>query len=187
MKGLLRIVVSSVIMCIMFSMICFAEEAVSEEDEEIRSYYSDVFDSMSESEYDELIKLVYLEAAIEPYEGQIAVVEEILTRVRSPRWPNTVHEVIWQKGQFSQTAKNISRITEGGPYKPYGDTHVDLSQIKNAVEHVRVNGYTVLPKYASQYGYTITAFRDYVYFATYKANGKNFIKIGGHYFGMGDV
>jgi hypothetical protein len=40
------------------------------------------------------------------------------------------------------------------------------------IDYVLTHGRTVLPE-------------DYVYFATYKANGRDFIQIGNHYFSRG--
>lgn len=48
-----------------------------------------------------LARLVNGEARGEPYEGQVAVAAVILNRVKSPKFPNTIASVIYQKGQFS--------------------------------------------------------------------------------------
>lgn len=47
-----------------------------------------------------LEKIVMAEAEGEPYEGKIAVANVILNRVRSGCFPNTIKDVIFQKGQF---------------------------------------------------------------------------------------
>ena len=156
------------------------------DEEDLNHIFSSVFDNITETEMDEFLKMLYLECGNEPFEGKIACVEETCRRVVSTQWPNTVHDVIFQKGQFS-TARSIKNVVEGQPYRPYGDSCVDFSELRKAVEYVKVNGYTILPKYAVQYGFRITEHKDYVFWATYKANGKNFIKIGRHYFGMGNV
>lgn len=155
-------------------------------EQEVDHIFSNVFDSMTAAEEDETLKMLYLECCNEPFEGKVACVEETFRRVISPKWPNTLHDVIFQRGQFS-TARSIKNVVEGQPYKPYGDKCVDLNPLREAMEYVRKNGYTVLPKLALEHGYTITENKDYVFWATYKANGKNFIKIGHHYFGMGNV
>lgn len=54
----------------------------------------------SPQEKELLAKLVYAEARGEPLEGQIAVAAVVLNRVRSPLFPDTVGEVIYQPGQF---------------------------------------------------------------------------------------
>ena len=48
-----------------------------------------------------LARLINGEARGEPYEGQVAVAAVILNRVKSPKFPNTIASVIYQKSQFS--------------------------------------------------------------------------------------
>lgn len=56
--------------------------------------------NISQSEIELLEKLVYREAGIESQAGQIAVANVVLNRVNSDLFPDTVTEVIYQKGQF---------------------------------------------------------------------------------------
>ncbi|NMB24150.1 MAG: hypothetical protein GX986_01305 [Firmicutes bacterium] len=51
----------------------------------------------SEDELDLFARLVYAEAAGEPRVGQIAVAASVLNRVTSPKYPNTLQEVIMEK------------------------------------------------------------------------------------------
>lgn len=48
-----------------------------------------------------LARVVHAEARGESFEGQVAVAAVVLNRVQSNRFPNTVWEVIHQKGQFT--------------------------------------------------------------------------------------
>lgn len=48
-----------------------------------------------------LARLINGEARGEPYDGQVAVGAVIMNRVKSPKFPNTIAGVIYQKGQFS--------------------------------------------------------------------------------------
>lgn len=48
-----------------------------------------------------LAKLIRAEAEGEPYEGQVAVGAVVMNRVKSPQFPNTIYDVIYQPGQFS--------------------------------------------------------------------------------------
>lgn len=48
-----------------------------------------------------LAQLIDAEAKGEPYTGKVAVGNVVLNRVKSPEFPDTVKEVIFQKGQFS--------------------------------------------------------------------------------------
>lgn len=66
--------------------------------------YSDI--NLTDWEINEMASIIYLEARGECAEGQQAVAEVILNRVLSPQFPNTVHDVLYQKGQFS-TIKSI--------------------------------------------------------------------------------
>jgi len=47
-----------------------------------------------------LARIIFAEAAGEPYEGKVAVGCVIRNRVKSPRWPNTYEKVIYQYKQF---------------------------------------------------------------------------------------
>ncbi|MCG0275902.1 MAG: spore cortex-lytic enzyme [Thermosediminibacteraceae bacterium] len=51
----------------------------------------------SARDIDLLARLVYAEARGEPYIGQVAVAATVLNRVKSPQYPNTISEVIFQK------------------------------------------------------------------------------------------
>jgi hypothetical protein len=46
---------------------------------------------------------IYFEARNESYEGMLAVVAVTMNRVASPKYPDTVAEVVWQRRQFSWT------------------------------------------------------------------------------------
>lgn len=50
---------------------------------------------------DLLARLINGEARGEPYQGQVAVGAVVMNRVKSPKFPNTISGVIYQKGQFS--------------------------------------------------------------------------------------
>lgn len=51
-----------------------------------------------------LAHLVYAEARGEVYKGKVAVAAVVLNRVRSPKFPNTISGVIYQKSAFSSVA-----------------------------------------------------------------------------------
>lgn len=57
-----------------------------------------------------LARVVYAESNTESLEGQIAVAQVVLNRVRSESFPDTVSEVIYQERQFS-TASILGRVT----------------------------------------------------------------------------
>lgn len=104
--------------------------------------------------------VVALESKNQPDVGQRAVIETIFNRKLSNEWQNTVWGVLTAKGQFD----SLNYLD-----KPYAKpTEKERANIDYVLEH----GRTVLPP-------------DYVYFATYKANGKDFIQIQDHYFSRG--
>jgi N-acetylmuramoyl-L-alanine amidase len=55
---------------------------------------------------------VYHEARSESDEGKFAVAQVTLNRVRSPRYPDSICKVVWQRRQFSWTR-------DGRPDRPY--------------------------------------------------------------------
>lgn len=54
----------------------------------------------SKYELDLLARLVRAEAESEPYQGKVAVACVVLNRVSTPSFPQSIKEVIYQKGQF---------------------------------------------------------------------------------------
>lgn len=121
--------------------------------------YKDI--SMTDDERDLLEWILALEATGEPMVGKKAVIEEIFNRVLRRDWKGeTVKDILLAPGQFD--AVNYL----ANPYAKPGQEE------KDAIDFVLKHGRTILPE-------------DYVYFATYKANGRDFIQIGGHYFSRG--
>lgn len=57
-----------------------------------------------------LAKLIMLEALDEPFEGQVAVAAVVLNRTRSNVFPDSIREVIYERGQF-HTARKLAGIT----------------------------------------------------------------------------
>lgn len=56
--------------------------------------------SFSEAELDLFYRLVEAEAGGEPYAGRVAVANVVLNRIASPKYPNSLREVIYQRNQF---------------------------------------------------------------------------------------
>lgn len=56
---------------------------------------------VTQSQLDLLANLVYAESRGEPFEGKVAVASVVLNRVLSPKFPNTIEEVIFQPNAFS--------------------------------------------------------------------------------------
>lgn len=69
----------------------------------INNYSADKEDikTISKSDIDLLATIVRAEAGNQSLEGKRAVADVVLNRVDSDRFPNTIKDVIYQKGQFS--------------------------------------------------------------------------------------
>jgi spore germination cell wall hydrolase CwlJ-like protein len=77
---------------------------------------------LSENELGCLVENVYFEARGEDALGQAAVAHVTLNRVKSPLYPDSVCDVVWQRGQFSWTDDGRS------------DRMTDLNAIGKAVD-----------------------------------------------------
>jgi spore germination cell wall hydrolase CwlJ-like protein len=53
---------------------------------------------------------IYWEARTESVQGMMAVVAVTMNRVDSPRFPDTVSEVVWQYKQFSWTKGRVGSL-----------------------------------------------------------------------------
>jgi len=76
-----------------------------------------LFGKFTEREIDLMAQLVWHEAGNQDMVGKMLVADTVLNRMESDRFPNTVEEVIFQKGQFT-TAKVLGRIEP--PIECYG-------------------------------------------------------------------
>ncbi|MDW7649770.1 MAG: LysM peptidoglycan-binding domain-containing protein [Bacillota bacterium] len=86
--------------------------------------------SFTAAELDLFARIVHAESAGEPYTGQVAVAATILNRVDSPRYPNTLRDVVYQ--------------VDGGyyQYSPVLDGRIDLPANDSARRAVQdaING-----------------------------------------------
>ena len=72
-----------------------------------------------------LASIIYCEAGNQPYEGQVAVGEVIMKRVKSGSYPNSIEEVIYQSGQFGPAATGwLNRVRSS---KGYSQTALQAS------------------------------------------------------------
>ena len=78
---------------------------------ESKSIYADTIDNLTEEEKTMIAQITFREAGNQSEEGQRAVVEVILNRLNSERWPNTVEGVLSQDHQFS-TWRGRNRVSE---------------------------------------------------------------------------
>ena len=153
----------------------FAERnALREEVETLRTQiganpYKDIL--MTDSEREDLKWVLALECKGEPEAGRKACLEEIFNRALRRDWKgNTVGEIISAPGQFKgyeYYANYLSGKLKLEDLYAYPDESED-----EIIDYVLTHGRTILPE-------------DYVYFATSKVNGRDFIQIGRHYFSRG--
>ena len=102
-------------------------------------------------------RIVQLECGHDIKESKYATIETIFNRIFDPRYPNTVEEVLSQKGQFSTWKnRNIAKAT------PTDDTYECVAMV--------LNGQTNILEY------------DRLKFNN-KPIGQNPIKIGAQYYG----
>ena len=132
-------------------------EEVEETVEVVKLYENRWNIQLTEEEIDLLAKIVWVESRGESEEGQKAVVEVILNRIASEKFPNTLYDVLSQKNptQFaSWKHRDSARPTE----KEYASIYSVL------------NGETSILR------------EDTLYFATKKLTRNLDVKIDGHYF-----
>lgn len=137
------------------------EEEVIDEDvvieENCGNPYAALIDGLSEDEKYMIYQITFLESGNQSMEGQRAVIEVILNRVLSDKFPNSVQGVLSQSGQFSTWSYMNS--------KSHNSTQEEALQLV----------YTESPVLGST---------SYVYFSTGKFSwAHNYVQIGAHWFG----
>lgn len=136
------------------------EIEIIEEDEvaESKSVYADTIDDLTDDEKELIARITFREAGNQSEEGQRAVVEVILNRLNSEKWPNTVEGVLSQRRQFSTWAG------------------------RNRVSEENVNNMLYIIDKVSTEDPVLT--EDYVYFNSLKnPTMRDRIKIQDHWFG----
>ena len=122
----------------------------------VSTVYGDI--SLSEEDFNLLRRIMALEGHTEGHDGLKAIAEVVFNRIHSDKFPNTLKDVIYQKGQFA-TVRYLKK-----PYILPGEAEDDaISEVLRETE-------TVLPS------------TDYVFFSRGKSNGKAFVKINHHWF-----
>lgn len=133
----------------------FIEEPL-EETEPIPEPVEEDLYSLSDEEIDLLALVTMAEAEGEPEEGKRMVIDTILNRVDHEHFPNTVHDVIYQPGQF--TSMWTSRI--------------DRCYVRDDIRQL------VLEELESRTNDEVIFFRtDY-----YHSYGTELFRVGNHYF-----
>ena len=123
-----------------------------EEDESGDPRYPDI--QLTYEERQLLARVIWAEARGECEDGQQAVAEVVLNRMASPRFGDTLNNVIYAEGQF----RSVPYLDEAEPYQAQYD----------AIERA-IYGPYILPE-------------DVVHFATFRTNNNVWGQIGGHIF-----
>ena len=120
------------------------------------SPYVDLINTLTDNEKYLIYQITFLEAGNQSMEGQRAVIEVILNRVLSDKYPDTVEGVLSQSGQFTTW--------------PYRNSKSHNEKQEEALQLV----------YEEEPILTL----DYLMFSRGKFSwGRNYIKIGDHWFG----
>lgn len=90
----------------------------------------DLFCGYSEEDVDLMAAVVFYEAGNQDMYGKQLVADTILNRVDSDRFPNSISEVIDQKGQF-HTARKAHKLSGNAPIECYGAVISQLEQREN--------------------------------------------------------
>ena len=87
--------------------------------------------TLTADEIELVSRIVQLECGHDIKESKYATIETIFNRMFDPRYPNTVEEVLSQKGQFSTWKnRNIAKAT------PTEDTYISVLTVLNGQSHV---------------------------------------------------
>ena len=132
------------------------EEYISDTENEPLSPYYELIANLTDNEKYLIYQITYLEAGNQSMEGQRAVIEVILNRVLSDKYPDTVEGVLSQSGQFV-TWKN-----------------------RNAKSHNEEQEEALELVFTEQPVLTL----DYMMFSMGQLSwGRNYVKIGDHWIG----
>lgn len=87
--------------------------------------------------------MVYVESGAEPYEGQLAVANVILNRVKDPRFDNTIAGVIYAPGQFPGAHNGaLDSVLYSGPSESCMQAAQEaLAGVNNIGGYYYFNGY----------------------------------------------
>lgn len=95
LKKIVTVIVAGFALCLMFNFTCEAAATTkaTTKDKKESSY--------TKSELRYMTTIIYCEARGESYAGKKAVGIVVMNRVKSKKFPDSVKEVIYQRGQFS--------------------------------------------------------------------------------------
>lgn len=127
---------------------------------------SSVAHAYSERDLEVLTEAVYYEARGEPTLGQLAVVQVIMNRVKSKRFPNSIPEVVYQPLQFSynnsrSSYEDVLPMTNRVAYnhakslsKRFLEGSIEVVPVGDSDHYF--NGDLTSPKWAAKMSYKVT-------------------------------
>ncbi len=131
-------------------------EFISDTEYEYNNIYDKIVINLSDYEKELILKTTYAEAGNQSMEGQRAVIEVILNRVISERYPDSVVGVLSESGQF-ETWSFVSSIE-------YNEEQIQALDIVCTSQSILNENYLMFSKGQNDWG-------------------RNYVKIGDHWFG----
>ncbi|MDO5154489.1 MAG: cell wall hydrolase [Eubacteriales bacterium] len=171
-KKLVTVIVAAFAICVMFGLPCEASattKATTKEDKAEKREYT-----ASELRY--MTSIIYCEARGESFAGQKAVGIVVMNRMRSDLFPNTVKEVIYQRGQFSPVRNGYMRnaLKIYDKQKKNKKWSSDMKSCRKAAIQA-LEGSTVIKVDGKK-----KQMEQYLFFSRYVRGAK--YKLGGHQF-----
>lgn len=106
-----RLIAMLMICVLAFSSPLIADASENEKVVESKTVKGIVGQTYTEAELRLMSAIIFCEAGAESYKGKVAVGIVVMNRVRSNQFPNTIQEVIYQKGQFSPVSNGMLKKT----------------------------------------------------------------------------
>lgn len=111
-----------------------------------------------------LMQVAQAEAGNQGTDGQWLVMSVIINRMRSETFPDTMREVIYQKGQFATVTNGTIESAE-----PTADTHMALARIECGEIAPQIIGFeTTRNKVLSEYFTEVFEYRDHSFYVESK-------------------
>lgn len=167
-KKIVTVIVASFILCLAFQLPCEATATTNAITKEERHY--------TDSELRYMTSIIYCEARGESYAGQKAVGIVVMNRLRSDDFPDTVKDVIYQKGQFSPVRNgSLSKaLKKYDQQKANGKMKGSMKSCMNAAKAALKGSTTVTVKGKTK------EMKNYHFFSRYIRNAK--FTLGAHQF-----
>lgn len=167
LKRIVTVIVAGFALCLIFNLSCEAA-ATTKATTKAKSY--------TESELRYMSSIIYCEARGEGYAGQKAVGIVVMNRVRSDSFPNSVKEVIYQRGQFSPVRNGSldKALQKYDRQKKSDKFSSDMKSCRKAAKAVLEGSTTVTVKGDKK------QMKKYLYFSRYIPNSK--YQLGSHQF-----